>query len=137
MRTWRLVGLVVCAALVTLLIILLDGDQPLDTPVNEVKVGANSGTVRFMNKTIGPGDQIAANADQSVTRLEISPTPHASPTEMPTSTPTAIPAGVLAVRLVDALGDPIPNGVIEFASQTYESASSEFLIRNVTEGVYS
>ncbi|MFH1741052.1 MAG: hypothetical protein ABIH23_18785, partial [bacterium] len=53
------------------------------------------------------------------------------PTAIPASTPS--PAGVLAVRLVDALGDPIPNGVIEIASRTYRSATSQFLIRDVAE----
>ncbi|MFH1743824.1 MAG: hypothetical protein ABIH23_32870, partial [bacterium] len=136
MPSWKLCALVVCAVVVTLLILLLDGDQPLDEPAKAVQVGVEDGTVSFAEETLHAGDEIVAYADRSVTNL-CSPVP--SPTETPAVTPepTALPPGDLAVRLVDALGEAIPNGVVEVTGKTFESAWSEFVIHDVTPGTYT
>ncbi|MFH1742897.1 MAG: hypothetical protein ABIH23_28160, partial [bacterium] len=68
-----------------------------------------------------------------------SPTPESAPSPLERDEKTEIPRDDnegLAVRLTDALGDPIPNGVIEIASRTYESAQSGFAIPDATSGTH-
>ncbi|MFH1742932.1 MAG: carboxypeptidase-like regulatory domain-containing protein, partial [bacterium] len=130
MKGWRLAILILCLALVLLIVLYPDSKRDEKGEVEAVKVGVEEGVVSFNGQTLHAGEETVARVEPAE-----ADTMAVNTTEVPT--PTAIPARVLAVRLVDALGDPIPNGMIEFASQTYKSASSEFLIRDVTEGAYS
>lgn len=41
------------------------------------------------------------------------------------------------IDLVDALGDPIPNGILKIASQTFRSTSSKGQIRNLEKGNFT
>ncbi|HPA46158.1 MAG TPA: hypothetical protein PK395_10375, partial [bacterium] len=116
------------------LIFLYRGEVP-SKPEN-VFVEVEEGKVQLKNGRgtvdLSAGERAAAEQGDVPVQIAVQPSP--TPTVVPT--PALPPEGVLAVRLVDALGDSIPNGIIEIASRTYESATSEFLIRDVSEGTY-
>ncbi|HQQ01063.1 MAG TPA: hypothetical protein PLY86_21615, partial [bacterium] len=132
MRTRYIPPAILCVVLVVLYCVLMTNDETPVGPVKEVQIDVESGEVAFSNgketRTIRAGERLAA-----ATAPVVPPSP--APIAIPT--PTAPPEGVLAIRLVDALGDSIPNGIIELASQTYESAHSEFLVRDVSAGTYT
>ncbi len=140
MRTRYIPLAILCVVLVVLYFVLMTDDEPPVGPVKDVEIEVESGEVTFSNgketQTIRAGENLAARPDGLLAAATAAATPlPALPTPVPT--PTAMPEGVLAVRLVDALGDPIPNGIIELASKTYESVTSEFLIRDVSAGIYA
>lgn len=117
--------------------------EPASQEPGVISVQVEEGSVRVSN---GAGEVELAAGDRSVIEpgraptliAAAQPTPEEHPSPAPAPTLPEMPSEpVLAVRLVDALGEPIPNGVIEIASQTYESAWSEFTIHNVTEGTHT
>ncbi len=60
-----------------------------------------------------------------------------APETVPATLPIRPATGTTVIHLVDALGDPIPNGRITLASRTYESAWSDFEIKDVTQGTHT
>ena len=141
MNRFLRISAIALVVVVTGLLVYLHWEPRLEGPA-VVSVQVQEGSVRVSNGAgevkLAAGDGSVVEPGRAPTLIAAQPTPEAPVSPTPTPVLPEMPSEpVLAVRLIDALGDPIPNGVIEIASKTYQSASSEFIIRDVSEGTHT
>ena len=144
MRTWTLSVLAICTLVVFILIAILKGDSPATDPVQSVALDVQEGVVAFMGKTVRGGEELSVSPGNEP--VLIGPTPVAAEVPQPTSTPVPKPpaqstqtAGseALQLRLVDALGDPIPNGLIEIAGSVHHATQETLTLFNLSPGAHT
>ncbi len=115
-KHWILLSIVLA---VFLLMVVFHGEQPPRQPNNESKVVSQN-----RGSQITPSPVVMENVNENMLVRE--------ETEEPKCETDSV-----KIRLVNALDDPIPNGRITLASRTYESAWSDFEIKEVTQGTHT
>jgi len=109
-----------------------------------VSVQVKEGYVRVVNDSgtveLGDGDRAVVEPGQAPTQVvavaEAAPEEPVQKEE-PKPTETPVPAPKNAIRLVDALGDPVPGAVLNIDGAERQSPNAEFSLDDLSEGTHT
>ncbi len=144
MRIWTLSVLATCTLVAFTLIAILKSDRLATEPVQSVALDVQEGAVVFMEKTVRGGEALSVSpgvapvlvGSESIAVADPQPTAKPLP-ESPTQSVQSAGSELLQLRLVDALGDSIPNGRIEIAGLVHHATQETLTIPNLSSGAHT